>query len=188
MAEESQERASGSFNFYGPQYSRMDSAVAAEIRREVFGEDIGQESWHSAAEQAEIVGLLGITDNSRVLDVACGAGGPSLALVERSGCRLTGLDIERAALTSNFFFVPPGLNEEAITAAGLTIVRCQDRASAVAEIASRWHAARLRRAELLLKEEGKEWFERRQRMLATTAELARSKRLSRFLYVAEKTS
>jgi SAM-dependent methyltransferase len=266
-----------SANFYGPQFARIDSELAAEIRREVFGEDIGQESWRAPAEQAEIADLLGLASESRVLDVACGAGGPSLALVERIGCRLIGLDIEpegiahanalaakrglaeratftaldcggslpfeagvfdavlcidaiphlrdrfaalsewrrllrkggrlvftdpfvltgavakdeidgRSALGSNLFFVPPGLNEEAIGTAGLTLLHRQDRAAAVAEIAGRWHAARLRRATALTREEGDEWFERRQRMLATSAELARSRRLSRFLYVAENPS
>jgi hypothetical protein len=62
-------------NFYGPQYARIDSELAAEIRREAFGEDIGQESWRSAAEQTEIATLLGLGVDSRVLDVACGAGG-----------------------------------------------------------------------------------------------------------------
>jgi SAM-dependent methyltransferase len=81
-------------NFYGPQYARIDSLLSAEIRREAFGEDIGQESWRSAAEQSEIAALMNVTADSRVLDVACGAGGPSLALVERFGCSLTGLDIE----------------------------------------------------------------------------------------------
>jgi hypothetical protein len=66
------------------------------------------------------------------------------------------------------------------------LVSRHDRAAAVADIASRWRDARQRRAEILRREEGEEWFERRQRMLATTAELARDRRLSRFLYVAEK--
>jgi SAM-dependent methyltransferase len=277
MSGEDSVLATASSAFYGPQYARIDSALAAEIRREVFGEDIGQESWRSATEQAEIADLLALTSESRVLDVACGAGGPSLALVERTGCRLTGLDIEpegiahanaaaaqralanrttfavadcggrlplqdemfdavlcidaichlrdrfeglaewgrllrkrgrvvftdpfvvtgaiakseidgRSALGSYLFFVPPGLNEEAIRTAGLTLLLCQDRAVAVADIAARWHAARLRRAAILKREEGEEWFERRQRMLATSAELAGSGRLSRFLYVAEKPS
>ena len=270
-----EETKDASASFYGPQYARIDSELAAEIRREVFGEDIGQESWRSADEQAEITDLLGLTAESCVLDVACGAGGPSLALVERTGCQLTGLDIQpegiahanalaakrgiadratfavvdcggrlpfqdntfdavlcidaishlpdrfevlsewsrllrkggrlvftdpavitgpvakseiddRLALGYDAFFVPPGLNEEAVKAAGLAMLRRQDRAGAVAEIGSRWHAARLRRAAVLKHEEGGEWFERRQRMLATSAELARSRRLSRFLYVAEK--
>jgi ubiquinone/menaquinone biosynthesis C-methylase UbiE len=79
--------------FYGPQYARMDSELAAAIRLEAFGEDIGQESWRSAAEQAEIAAWLKLGTERRVLDVACGAGGPSLALVKDFGCRLTGLDI-----------------------------------------------------------------------------------------------
>jgi hypothetical protein len=112
-------------------------------------------------------------------------------LVFTDPCVLTGAisksEIDgRTTLTSNAFFVPPGLNEQAIKATGLTILHCQDRASVVADLASRWHAARLHRVDLLLKEEGKEWFERRQHMLATTAELAKSRRLSRFLYVAGK--
>lgn len=277
MLEKDSRGPSAEGNFYGPQYARMDSELAAEIRRETFGEDIGQESWRSAAEQAEIADLLSLSSESRVLDVACGAGGPSLALVEHAGCRLTGLDLEpegvghanslaqkrglavraafialdcggslpfedgafdailcidaishlpdrlaalaewrrllrkdgrlvftdpfvltgavakgeidgRSALGSNLFFVPPGFNEQAIAAAGLTMLVCQDRAEAVAEIAGRWHASRQRRAAILRPEEGEDWFERRQRMLATSAELAKSRRLSRFLYVAEKSS
>jgi ubiquinone/menaquinone biosynthesis C-methylase UbiE len=91
-------RVSGGFNFYGPQYARFGSALAAELRREVYGEDIGQQSWRTAAEQAEIAELLRLVPDSHVLDIACGAGGPSLALVERTGCRLTGLDIEAAGI------------------------------------------------------------------------------------------
>jgi hypothetical protein len=68
------------------------------------------------------------------------------------------------------------------------MLRCQNRADAVAEIGAGWHAARLRRAAALKREEGEEWFDRRQRMLATSSQLAASGRLSRFLYVAEKPS
>ena len=71
----------GGFDFYGPQYARFDSALAAELRREVYGADIGQQGWRTAAEQAEIADLLRPGPDGRVLDVACGAGGPSLALV-----------------------------------------------------------------------------------------------------------
>ena len=99
MPEKDQVGAISEGNFYGPQYARIDSQLAAEIRREAFGEDIGQESWRSAAEQAEIADLLRLTSNSRVLDVACGAGGPSLALVQQFGCFLTGLDIEPEGVT-----------------------------------------------------------------------------------------
>src|SRR3954451_3351299 len=98
MPAQNEGRVSGDFNFYGPQYARFGSALAAELRREAFGEDLGQQGWRTAEEQAEIASLLGLAPDDRVLDVACGAGGPSLDLVERTGCRLTGLDLEAGAL------------------------------------------------------------------------------------------
>jgi hypothetical protein len=64
--------------------------------------------------------------------------------------------------------------------------RVEDRTQAAAEIASRWLRARERRAPELRHLEGGGWFERRQRFLETTAELAATRRLSRFLYVADK--
>ncbi len=267
-------RAGGGFDFYGPQYARFDGALAAEMRREVYGADIGQQGWRTAAEQAEIAELARLGPESTVLDVACGAGGPSLDLVERTGCRLTGLDAEAAGIahaehlasarglagratflvvdcgghllfedssfdavlcvdaichlpdrfatlrewarllpeggrllftdaavltgpvaeselavrgSAGFFLVvPPDLNEKALEAAGLTLLRGEDRTAATAEIAARWQAVRLKNAAVLRREEGEEWFSRRQRFLAMTAELADSRRLSRFLYLAEK--
>ena len=71
-------------------------------------------------------------------------------------------------------------------ASGLVLRRSEDRTRATAEIAARWHVARERRAVDLQKLEGEEWFSRRQRFLALTAELAVSGRLSRFLYVADR--
>jgi len=86
----------GTFDFYGPQYSRFGSTLASDLRREVYGEYLGQQGWRTAAEQAEIADLLHLAPGRHVLDVGCGSGGPSLALVERTGCRLTGLDAETA--------------------------------------------------------------------------------------------
>ena len=95
----------------------------------------------------------------------------------------------RCALASNVtnaFFVPPGFNEGAVTAAGLVLLESVDRAAAAAEIAGRWRAARERRAKALIREEGEDWFDRRQVMLSMTAHLATERRLTRFFYLAEK--
>lgn len=274
MSGEGEDHPGRSFNFYGPQYARFGTPLAIEMRRAVYGDDIGQQGWRTAAEQDEIADLIRSAPEARVLDVACGAGGPGLALVDRTGCRLTGLDIEadgiayaRAAAASRgltrlasfdvcdcsgslpfedgafdtvlcidaishltdraqtlsewarvvarggqviftdvfvvtgpiakseieirasvgfHLFVPPGINERFIEAAGLTLVRCEDRTAAVATIASRWHEVRSHHASALMDEEGRDWFEQRQRFLSTTAALAASRRLSRFLYVAER--
>jgi SAM-dependent methyltransferase len=262
------------FDFYGAQYSRFASPLAAQMRREVYGEDIGQQGWRTAAEETQIADLLGLGPESRALDVACGSGGPSLALVERTGCHLTGLDSEAegiahavsqasargladrarfsvldcggrlpfvdgsfdavlcvdavchlpdrpatlaewarlvrgggrllftdpAVLTGAmarseldarasagpFLVVPHGLNEKALESAGLTLLRSEDHTAAMAEIASLWHTTRLRHAAALEREEGAEWFAQRQRFLSMTAQLASTRRLSRFLYLAEK--
>jgi SAM-dependent methyltransferase len=273
MTAQDEGREGGGFDFYGPQYARFGSALAAELRREAFGEDLGQQGWRTTEEQTGIVRLLGLAPDDRVLDVACGAGGPSLDLVERTGCRLTGLDLEAGALAyararaaarglgdqatfvrvdcgaplpfadggfdavlcidaighlpdrfgtlaewarllrpggrlvftdpavltgavakgeldiraiGFFLVVPPGLDEAAIQAAGLGLTYREDRTAAIARVAAGLHAARARRAAELEREEGAEWFGQRQRFLATAAELAESRRLSRFLFVAQK--
>ena len=90
--------AAGRFDFYGAHYSRFGSDLAAAVRREVYGEDFGQTGWRTAAEQAEIADLLCLGPDRHLLDVACGSGGPSLALAARTGCRITGLDIEAAGI------------------------------------------------------------------------------------------
>src|SRR5262245_39907851 len=85
------------FEFYSAQYGRFGTDIAAEIRREVYGEDLGQQGWRTLDEQAEIASLIG-GPTSHVLDIACGSGGPSLALVVQTGCRLTGIDIEKTGI------------------------------------------------------------------------------------------
>jgi SAM-dependent methyltransferase len=85
--------------FYGSQYARLYGHLASVIRAEAFGEDFGQESWRSPAEQTEIAGLLKLEPEVCALDVACGAGGPSLNFVSRTGCRLVGVDIVPEGVT-----------------------------------------------------------------------------------------
>jgi SAM-dependent methyltransferase len=274
MSGTAQEDPAERFDFYGAHYRRFGSDLAAAVRREVYDEDLGQTGWRTAAEQAEIAGLLRLGPGRHVLDIACGSGEPTLALAERTGCRVTGLDVEeggiaqaraqaaarglaacadfevadcggplpfaggafdavlcmdainhlpdrgatlrewarllgpggrvlftdpvvvtgavakteldRRAAIGFYLFVPHGVNEEAIVAAGLVLLRRDDRTSAVAEIAARWLAARDRHAAELERQEGAAWFAQRQRFLEATAELAASRRLSRMLYLAGK--
>jgi len=89
---------SGTFNFYGPQYGRFSSDLAIALRREVYGDDIGQQGWRTLDEQRDIVEMLRVTRDSHLLDIACGSGGPALALIGQTGCRVTGLDVEAAGI------------------------------------------------------------------------------------------
>ena len=57
MSGEVEDHAGPGFDFYGPQYARFGTPLAIEMRRAVYGEDIGQQGWRTAAEQSEIADL-----------------------------------------------------------------------------------------------------------------------------------
>ncbi len=84
--------------FYKSQYARFGGALAAEIRREVYGADLGQQGWRTLGEQEQIAELVRAQASCHLMDVACGSGGPALAVSAVTGCRLTGVDIEQAAI------------------------------------------------------------------------------------------
>ncbi len=85
---------------YGANYGNFATDIYAEIRREAFGEDIGQQSWLTAAEQDRFMTWLDLDPASRVLDVGCGAGGPALRLARLSGCAVLGIDTQAQGLAS----------------------------------------------------------------------------------------
>jgi SAM-dependent methyltransferase len=78
---------------YDIPYDRFADDVYAAVRREAFGVDIGQHGWLTADELARWADWLALPSWSRVLDVACGSGGPSLALARRTGARVIGVDV-----------------------------------------------------------------------------------------------
>jgi cyclopropane fatty-acyl-phospholipid synthase-like methyltransferase len=79
-------------------YRQFDSPLMRAIRKEAYGEDIGQNSWVSAAELREDVRRLRLTRSSRLLDVGCGPCGPLTFLMAAVGCTGTGMEISPAAL------------------------------------------------------------------------------------------
>jgi SAM-dependent methyltransferase len=262
------------YEFYDAQYARFGTELASEIRREAYGADLGQQGWRTLAEHEDIVKLVGPNAGAPVLDIACGSGGPSLAVAARTGCRLTGVDIEPAgvdearrralalglqdrvqfvvadcssplpfgneaydvvvcidavlhlrdrhavfkdwfrllrrggcllltdaavltgdiskyeidvrASQGEFVLVPLGFNERALQRAGFRLLVCKDQTSSTAEIAGKLFVARQSRSAKLEAEEGVQWFANRQAFLSMTEVLARTSRLSRFLYIAEK--
>lgn len=85
--------------FYAHHYARFATDLSALIRREAYGEDLGQTSWRTLDEQARIAQLIRDQGGvANVIDIACGSGGPSLALAKDTGCRLVGVDIEEAGI------------------------------------------------------------------------------------------
>jgi 2-polyprenyl-3-methyl-5-hydroxy-6-metoxy-1,4-benzoquinol methylase len=83
---------------YNLSYGNFQADVYSEIRREAYGEDIGQNSWHTADEQDRFLSWLELSPGQKLLDVACGAGGPALRIATASGCSVAGVDVHAQAI------------------------------------------------------------------------------------------
>ncbi len=90
-------KSSGS-DRYDAFYRGFDSSLMRQIRREAYGEDIGQHSWVTAEELRFDVRRLGLSPSSRLLDLGCGPCGPLTFVLETVACRGTGIDASPSAL------------------------------------------------------------------------------------------
>jgi SAM-dependent methyltransferase len=99
---------------------------------------------------------------------------------------LSSEEIAIRASIGYFLFVPPGEDDRLLREAGLRPLAVEDATENMAAVAERWLAARAKRAEALREIEGDETFDGQQRFLEVTTRLARERRLSRFVYVAER--
>ena len=89
-------------DLYNSTYSNFQDTVLAEIRRETYGEDIGQNSWITTDEYDTFYSWLGISAGDQLLEIASGSGGPALYLARKFQCQITGLDInEEGIKTAN---------------------------------------------------------------------------------------
>jgi SAM-dependent methyltransferase len=261
-------------DLYGASYGGFATELYGAVRRDAWGDDIGQNSWLTRTELERFGAQLGLRRSSRLLEVACGSGGPALHLARLTGCEVVGVDLredgvaqatrmareagldglarflradaseplpleagafdalpcvdavnhhrDRArvfadwarllapggrllvtdpitvtgALGSDeiavrasigyFVFVPPGEDERLLREAGLRVVAVEDATENMAAVAERWLAARAARAAPLRAIEGDDTFDGQQRFLDVAAVLARERRLSRLVYLAEK--
>jgi ubiquinone/menaquinone biosynthesis C-methylase UbiE len=73
-------------------YGHFTEDVLATIRRETFGQDIGQNSWLTVEEYDRFLSWLQLRPEQHVLEVASGSGGPALYLADRTSCHVTGID------------------------------------------------------------------------------------------------
>ena len=85
---------------YDANYENFQTDLYAQIRREAFGEDIGQNSWLTSDEQDKFLEWLDLSSGKRLLDVACGAGGPALRIAAATGCSVVGIDLHEQAVTT----------------------------------------------------------------------------------------
>jgi SAM-dependent methyltransferase len=80
-------------NLYDGHYQQIESDPKAAVRRETYGEDLGQASWITADEARGWFDLLRLGPGRRALEVACGSGGVTCAMAADTGARCAGVDI-----------------------------------------------------------------------------------------------
>lgn len=85
-------------DLYDSAYSHYEADFYRQVRIATYGEDLGQTSWVTNEESAEIPRLLQLTGNSRVLEIGCGSGRYALQLAETVGCSLLGVDINESGI------------------------------------------------------------------------------------------
>src|SRR5262249_58653788 len=79
-------------------YSHFTKQVLETIRKETFGQDIGQNSWTTLEEYDRFISWLDLRPEHHVLEVASGSGGPTRYLASSGSCRVTGIDANEAGV------------------------------------------------------------------------------------------
>jgi SAM-dependent methyltransferase len=85
---------------YGAHYRDFDADVYGDVRREAFGVDVGQNSWLTVEALERFGSQLELRPSTRLLDVACGSGGPALHLVALTGCDVVGVELYEDAVAA----------------------------------------------------------------------------------------
>jgi cyclopropane fatty-acyl-phospholipid synthase-like methyltransferase len=80
-------------DLYDTSYDHCAADVQQAVRRETYGEDIGQTGWMTTKELCYFLELLAVDSRSEVLEVGSGAGGCALFMARQIGCCVTGIDI-----------------------------------------------------------------------------------------------
>ena len=86
-------------DLYGT-YSHFTEQVLNAVRKETFGEDIGQNSWLTTDESDRFISWLRLVPDNYVLEVASGSGGPALYLAKKTGCYVTGIDATESGVAT----------------------------------------------------------------------------------------
>jgi SAM-dependent methyltransferase len=78
---------------YDSHYGHLATSVQTEVRRETYGDDLGQASWITLQEALDWFERLGLGPGRKALEVACGSGGVTLQMAKETGAACVGVDI-----------------------------------------------------------------------------------------------
>ena len=101
---------------------------------------------------------------------------------------LTNAEIAVRSSAGFYLVVPHGYNESVIAQCGLRLLACEDVTANMAKVAEARRAARESRSAVLREIEGDQVYEGQQEFLSIAANVARERRLSRFVYTSKKLS
>lgn len=85
-------------DLYNNAYGNYEAEVYRRIRTFTYGQDLGQTSWVSNEESRQIPRMLGLTSNSRVLEIGSGSGRYALSIAESVGSEIQGVDVNQFAV------------------------------------------------------------------------------------------
>jgi SAM-dependent methyltransferase len=91
---------SETLKLYDNAYGNFSSPEQSAVRRETFGEDIGQTSWMTADEWRHFADQLQIESDTELLEIGSGSGGPAVYLAEARRCRVTGVEVNPFGVTN----------------------------------------------------------------------------------------
>ncbi len=82
-------------------YDNFAEQTLVAVRKEIFGLDIGQNSWLTVDELDRFITWLRLAPEHHVLEVASGSGGPARYLARQAGCKLTGIDANESGVAES---------------------------------------------------------------------------------------
>ncbi len=82
-------------------YGRPRSRAELQVEREVYGANIGANSYATVAQAGQLPRLLRLGPGVRLLDVGAGFGWPGVYLAEQSGCEAVLTDVPPSAMRSS---------------------------------------------------------------------------------------
>lgn len=79
---------------------QLDSPANRLIRDAIWGKenDIGQQSFITPSYLDELIHRLGINENTHVLDVGSGSGGPAVYIASKTNCKVSGIEINEVGV------------------------------------------------------------------------------------------
>jgi cyclopropane fatty-acyl-phospholipid synthase-like methyltransferase len=138
-------------------YREFNSPLMRRIRREAYGEDIGQHSWVGSDELVQDGRRLGLEPAHRLLDLGSGPCGPLTFLISKFGCVGVGLELSVSAIAVGYLraaelgiqarfaahaadlndALPPGLGSFDCALAVDVVLHIRDRQALFHEVAKR---------------------------------------------------